>query len=180
MPPPSRLSAAQIEAFVTDGFIRIDGAFPTAIADECRSILWSITGADPDDPGTWTKPVVRVLYRNDPPFRAATNTPILHAAFDQLVGPGRWAPRSNLGSFPIRFPSPNDPGDAGWHVDMSHGWNEQPNDFMSWRANLYSKGRALLMLFLFSDPDPRRLAPPNRARTRTGRREGTVVARAVG
>ena len=34
----------------------------------------------------------------------AANTPRLHAAFDQLVGPGRWLPRGSLGTFPVRFP----------------------------------------------------------------------------
>ena len=54
-----------------------------------------------------------------------------------------------MGTFPVRFPSPDDPGDAGWHIDVSFGFDEP--DFMSWRANVASKGRALLMLFLFSD-----------------------------
>jgi hypothetical protein len=49
----------------------------------------------------------------------------------------------------VRFPSPNDPGDAGWHVDVSFGFDA--SDFMDWRANVSSKGRHLLMLFLFSD-----------------------------
>ena len=34
----------------TDGFVRIDEAFPAAVADECRSILWTATGCDPDNP----------------------------------------------------------------------------------------------------------------------------------
>jgi hypothetical protein len=54
-----------------------------------------------------------------------------------------------MGTFPVRFPSTVDPGDAGWHIDVSFGGD--PADFMSWRANIHSKGRALLMLFLFSD-----------------------------
>ena len=49
----------------------------------------------------------------------------------------------------MRFPHTDDPGDAGWHIDVSFG-TEDP-DFMSWRANVTSRGRALLMLLLFSD-----------------------------
>ena len=49
----------------------------------------------------------------------------------------------------MRFPSPDDPGDAGWHVDVSFGYDDP--DFLTWRANVRSSGRALLMLFLFSD-----------------------------
>lgn len=145
------LSDAQLAQFVTDGFVRIGDAFPTALADAGRAILWADTGLDPDDPGTWTKPVIRLGNYGQQPFRDAANTPILRSAYDQLVGAGRWTPQNTLGTFPIRFPSPDDPGDAGWHVDVSFGWEENPTDFMAWRANITSKGRALLMLFLLSE-----------------------------
>ena len=80
------------------------------------------------------------------------NTPLLHAAFDQLVGKGRWEPRHSLGTFPVRFPSHQDTGDTGWHVDASFpGEDSDANDFSSWHINVNSRGRALLMLFLFSD-----------------------------
>ncbi len=145
------LTDAQLAQFVTDGFVRIDNAFPAALADAGRAILWADTGLDPDDPSTWTKPVIRLGNYGQQPFRDAANTPLLHGAYDQLVGVGRWTPQNTLGTFPIRFPSPDDPGDAGWHVDVSFGWEENPTDFMAWRANITSKGRALLMLFLLSE-----------------------------
>jgi hypothetical protein len=149
------LSNAQIEQFIDDGFIRIERAFPRKLADEGRAILWRDLPCDPDDPSTWTRPVVRLGYYGDEPFKRAVNSPTLHAAFDQLVGRGCWKPRPNLGTFPVRFPSPDDPGDAGWHIDVSFpgpagSWNET-KDFSDWRANVSSRGRALLMLFLFSD-----------------------------
>ncbi|WP_257455540.1 phytanoyl-CoA dioxygenase family protein [Archangium lipolyticum] len=143
------LSDAQIQQFIDDGFVRLDEAFPRQLADEARAILWRDTGCNPDDPSTWTRPVIRLNQYGQAPFVKAANTPVLHQAFDQLVGPGRWAPCGMLGTFPIRFPSSEDPGDAGWHIDVSFG-TENP-DFMSWRSNVTSKGRALLMLFLFSD-----------------------------
>lgn len=146
---PPALAAAAIDRFIQNGFIRIDNAFPASIADEARAILWRDTGCDPDDRSTWTRPVVRLGNYADAPFREAGNTPALHAAFDQLVGAGRWQRPGALGTFPVRFPSDEDPGDAGWHIDMSFG-TDNP-DFLSWRANIRSKGRALLMLFLFSD-----------------------------
>jgi hypothetical protein len=49
----------------------------------------------------------------------------------------------------FRCASPDEPGDDGWHIDVSFGF-ENP-DFMDWRANIKSRGRALLMLFLLSD-----------------------------
>ena len=152
---PVRTLGAQIQQFVRDGFVRIDRAFSRTLADECRAILWHETGCDPDDPATWTKPVIRLGGYRHEPFMKAQSTPVLHAAFDQLVGRGRWRRRSDLGGFPVRFPHPDDPGDAGWHVDVSFpGDNCNPNersDFSSWRVNITSRGRALLMLFLFSD-----------------------------
>ena len=149
---PHALTEAQIDSFVTDGFIRIDDAFPRTLADEGRAILWRDTGCDPNDPSTWTRPVIRLGGYHDLPFRQASNTPILHAAYDQLVGAGGWVPPQGLGTFPIRFPSDEAPGDDGWHIDGSFMLpTDDQSDFMNIRANVHSKGRALLMLFLFSD-----------------------------
>jgi phytanoyl-CoA dioxygenase PhyH len=147
------LEAAQVERFITEGFVRIDEAFPRSLADAARAILWRETGCNPDDPGTWTRPVIRLGMFVQPPFIEAANTSRLHAAFDRLAGVGRWQRCAAMGTFPVRFPSSDDPGDAGWHIDASFG-TESP-DFMSWRANIHSKGRLLLMLFLFSDVSER-------------------------
>jgi hypothetical protein len=146
---PRALSDAQVQQFIHDGFVRIDQAFPRRLAEEAQAILWPDTGCDLHDPKTWTRPVIRLGMYGQQPFVDAANTPVLHAAFDQLVGAGRWLPRTSMGTFPVRFPSPDDPGDAGWHIDLSFD-HEKP-DFMDWRANIVSKGRALLMLLLFSD-----------------------------
>jgi hypothetical protein len=144
--PISPLDDAQVQQFIEDGFIRLDHAFPQELAEQGRALLWRDTGCDPDDPTTWRQPVIRLGDYAQEPFRQAVNTPLLHAAFDRLVGAGRWLPRFSLGTFPIRFPSAADPGDAGWHAEASFAGPDG-----SWRLNLQSRGRALLMLFLFSD-----------------------------
>jgi Phytanoyl-CoA dioxygenase (PhyH) len=153
--PTRAISNAQIRQFIQDGFVRVERAFPRKLADEAREIMWRDLPCDPDDPATWTKPVIRLPEYRQEPFRKAVNTPTLHTAFDQIVGKGRWRPRDGLGTFPVRFPHPDDPGDAGWHVDVSFAGEDcDPNeqtDFSSWRVNVTSRGRALLMLFLFSD-----------------------------
>ncbi len=146
MPAEKDFDRALARRFIEDGFIRLDQAFPPKLAEQGREILWRDLGCDPDNPETWRQPVIRLGDYGQEPFRQAVNTPKLHAAFDQLIGPGRWLPRSSLGTFPIRFPCPDDPGDAGWHADASFA-----GDDGSWRLNLKSEGRALLMLFLFSD-----------------------------
>jgi hypothetical protein len=47
---------------------------------------------------------------------------------------------------------PDNPGDAGWHVDTSFPPEiVDSGDFLNWRVNVTSRGRALLMLFLLSD-----------------------------
>lgn len=147
--PTLALSAAEIASFIRDGFVRLEHAFSRETAEQARTILWRATGCDPDDRSTWTRPVIRLDQFGQPPFREAANTPVLHRALDQLIGPGRWLPRATLGTFPIRFPATDAPGDDGWHVDMSFGYDTP--DFMEWRVNVNSRDRALLMLFLFSD-----------------------------
>jgi hypothetical protein len=145
------LTDAQKEQFIREGFVRIDHAFPPEVAAEARAILWRDTGCDRDDRSTWVHPVIRLGDYAQPPFRAAANTPVLHAAFDELVGRDRWIPRQSLGGFPIRFPRRDDPGDTGWHIDASYPPEGPSESYLEWRVNVRSKGRALLMLFLFSD-----------------------------
>ena len=148
---PHSLIQSEIDAFIRDGFVRIDNAFAPETAAAAREILWRDSGCDPNDPATWTKPVIRLWDYPQQPFREAANTPVLHSAFDALVGRGRWIPRESLGTFPIRFPHPDDPGDTGWHVDASFSPDPPTDNYLQWRINIDSKGRALLMLFLFSD-----------------------------
>ena len=144
------LTTEQIDSFITNGFVKIENAFPTEIADECRAILWKATQCDPNNPATWTQPVIRIGELGHEPFKQAANTLLLHRAFDQLVGKGNWLPRMTLGSFPIRFPGNGPANDTGWHVDASFA-GEDVNNYFEWRINIRSKARGLLMLFLFSD-----------------------------
>lgn len=58
--PISALSAAEINAFIADGFVRIDRLFSRRTAEQARSILWRATGCDPRDRATWTRPVIRL------------------------------------------------------------------------------------------------------------------------
>lgn len=167
-PEPTGLTECQVQGFIEDGFVRIDGAFPTDLARQCRDELWAAAGLSPDRPEGWTRPVIRIAAMSTPAFVQAANTPLLHRAYDRLAGPGRWLAPQGLGSFPIRFPSPIAPGDDGWHVDMSFG--DGP-DFMEWRVNVKSSGRALLMLFLFSD------VGPDDAPTRIRRGSHATIAR---
>src|SRR5258708_34556804 len=63
------LSSAEIQQFIQDGFVRIDRAFPRQLADEGRALLWRDLPCDPDDPASWTRPVIRLGYYDHEPFR---------------------------------------------------------------------------------------------------------------
>ena len=140
------LDADDIEAFVVNGFVPLRAAFSREIADECRDLLWQQLDEKADDPTTWSRPVVRLGGQIATPFREAMTTARLHAAFDQLVGAGRWrSPPYLAGTVPVRFPHDADPGDDGWHVD---GAFERDGTYC---VNVRSDGRALLMLVLLSD-----------------------------
>ncbi|WP_245663007.1 phytanoyl-CoA dioxygenase family protein [Nocardia inohanensis] len=74
--------------------------------------------------------------------------PVLERAFDQLAGRGRWVRRSGIGPCAVRFPNPEPPDDDYWHFEGSYvpaGWAGHS------LTNFRSRGRALLMLYLFTD-----------------------------
>ena len=144
------LNDIQIQQFINYGYLKIENAFTEKTAKECIDILWKDTGCDPDNPATWTKPVIWLGDYSQECFKKAINTSVLHSAFDKLIGNGNWLPRNTIGSFPIRFPAVDEPGDTGWHAEASFP-GEDATDFFSYRININSKGRALLMLFIFSD-----------------------------
>lgn len=49
-PDPTGLTPRQVQSFIDDGFVRIDGAFPADLARQCREKLWSAMGLSPDRP----------------------------------------------------------------------------------------------------------------------------------
>lgn len=142
-------TGVDVDSFVTEGFIKIESAFDRELGLRCQDELWRATGLDPADPSTWTQSLMRVESMATPAFSTAAGTPVLTDAFDRLVGPGNWRPRLGLGSFPLRFPSDEPPRDAGWHVEASFADADGAP-----RLSLRSRGRALLMLFLFTDVGP--------------------------
>lgn len=144
------LSKKEIDHFIHKGYVRIDNSFSKEIADAALDILWNDLPCDRSNPSTWTEPVIRLgMYTNEP-FVNSVNTPKLHTAFNQLIGKDKWIPCRNVGTFPIRFPSDQQPHDTGKHVDASFP-GKDPDNYFEWRVNFKSKGRALLMLILYSD-----------------------------
>ena len=141
--------AASIHEFGERGFLAVRGAIGATIVQACVDVIENelrIRAVDPRNPATWTAPVVRFNCPEGPAFAAAGTSAALSAAYDGLLGPGRWIPRDGVGgTVPVRFPSTKDPGDAGWHIDGSDDVGGQ------WWVNVRSRGRGLLALFLFTD-----------------------------
>jgi hypothetical protein len=117
------LSQAELDGFVADGFVAVRGALPADVLRACQAEIWSELsgrGVRREDPSTWRDPVVRIDCPESEAFAAAGTQPVLWEAFDQLIGAGRWWRRRGVGgTIPVRFPSPDDPGDAGWHIEAS-------------------------------------------------------------
>lgn len=141
------LTSTEMSTFLRDGFVVVRAAIDRSTVDGCRAELWNAIPEDPHEPATWTEPVRRVDSPTTPVFAAAARAPALTEAYDQLVGPGRWSPRVELGNVAIRFPAPRDSSDTGWHIDASY----LPDGAVRHHVNVRSRDRGLLMLFLLSD-----------------------------
>lgn len=152
------LAPAEVDRFVTEGYLVLHSAFPPDVAAECRRSTAAQLGIDLDEPGTWRQPVVRGVPTGAC-FQKAANAPRLLDAVAQLLDPDAWQTRPNLGAFVVRFPSKEDPKDTGWHIDSSF----QPAGDPRWFVNYRSRQRGLLLLCLVSDVGaedaPSRLMP---------------------
>lgn len=148
------LAASELDDFVERGYVRVRGAFPRALASHCRLLAAEQLAIDLSEPAGWTTPVVRGLVEGQPLRDAANAAPLIEAVA-QVLDPDVWSRRPDLGSFVVRFPCAEDPGDTGWHIDVSF----QPHDGDRWFVNYRSRGRGLLMLCLLSDVGPAD-APP--------------------
>ena len=49
---PESLSEAQVDHFIEQGFLRLDGAFGPELARQGRDELWSAMELSPDEPET--------------------------------------------------------------------------------------------------------------------------------
>jgi hypothetical protein len=139
-----------VDGFVRDGYAAVRGAFDAAAAAACREMIWESLGGlgvCEGDPATWP-PLAEIGCQKDEPFAAAAASPALTAAYDELIGPGRWTPRVNAGgAVAVRFPS-EDRANSGYHIEGSY---DGPGGY--W-VNVHSRGRGLLALMLFTDVGP--------------------------
>jgi hypothetical protein len=84
-----------LDAFVRDGYVAVRGAVDAGTAAACRELIWTAMerrGVHRAEPGSWPPLVQGMDDLAGEPFVAAYLAPALTAAYDKLIGPGRWAP----------------------------------------------------------------------------------------
>jgi hypothetical protein len=140
-------------AFERDGFVALRGAVDPATAPACRELIWGALarrGVRRDDPVRWPAHLNLTDLGGDA-FAAAATAPALTAAYDELIGPGRWMLDGSIGgAVVVRFPREHDRGNAGYHIEGSYAG---PGGTPGW-VNIRSRARGLLALFLFTDVGP--------------------------
>ena len=142
-----------LDAFARDGYVVIRGAFDAGTAAACRELIWAAMaerGARRDAPATWP-PVMEFDRLTGEAFTAAGLAPALTAAYDELIGPGRWLrPVDTGGAVVVRGPAQDERGNAGYHIEGSY---TGPDGATGW-VDIRSRARGLLALFLFTDVGP--------------------------
>lgn len=134
-----------VEAFVRDGFVKVEQAAPRDVADAARAALWTQLGLSPGDPASWSQPV---MWASDltgaGPFGELARSPRLAEALDLICGVGGWTPRGSVGNIPVRFPVSPPADDRGWHLDLN---TPQPDG--SWVVT--ARPHTVLVLTLLSE-----------------------------
>lgn len=147
---PLILGEVDLDAFERDGYVAVRGAVDATVATACREAIWEAAahrGIRESDPATWPA-VMEIDSLDGGPFAAAGASPAVAAGCDALVGRRRWtAPIHPGAAVVVRFPS-EARANAGYHIEGSY---DGPGGY--W-ANVRSKARGLLALFLFSDVGP--------------------------
>src|SRR3954464_13073274 len=77
------------DAFIADGYIKLEAVVSRGAADAARALLWRQLGLSPDDPGRWTLPVRWASdMTGEGPFGELIQSPVLASALDQICGAG--------------------------------------------------------------------------------------------
>jgi hypothetical protein len=155
---PGHHGQVDLDAFVRDGYVPIRGAVDADTAAACRELIWAAMerrGVRRDDPRSWHPLMAGMDDLTGEPLLSAYTAPALTAAYDELIGPGRWEPavrsvRSrDLGkTVVVRFPAEDERANAGYHIEGSY---DAPDGSGSRWVNIRSRNRGLLALILFTD-----------------------------
>ncbi|WP_211296124.1 mitomycin antibiotics/polyketide fumonisin biosynthesis protein [Mycobacterium aquaticum] len=137
-----------VDAFIRDGYVKVERAAPRQIADQARDLLWHQMGLSPARPQSWTQPVVWTAdLTGAGPFGELASSVRLAAALDAMCGAGGWQPRRALGNIPVRFPVHPPADDRGWHIDLN-----TPDSTGAWMVS--DRPHTMLLLTLLSEVGP--------------------------
>jgi hypothetical protein len=152
---PGNDGRVDLDAFVRDGYLAVRGAVDAETAAGCRELIWAAMarrGVRRDDRGSWPPLVEGMDDLEGEPFIAAYLAPALTAAYDELIGRGRWersVRSADLGeTVVVRFPAEDERANAGYHIEGSYA---APDGSGAGWVNVRSRARGLLALFLFTD-----------------------------
>lgn len=143
-----------VDAFVRDGYVAVRRAVDPETVGACRESVWAAMerrGVHRDSHGSWPSLVEGLddAAVGEALLRAYL-APALTAAYDELIGPGRWrrsvSPDDLSPSVVVRFPA-EDRANAGYHIEGSY---RGPDGRDNW-VNVRSKARGLLALILLTD-----------------------------
>ncbi|WP_222849940.1 hypothetical protein [Trebonia kvetii] len=91
------MGTVDVARFVSDGFVKLPGVVPRAVADAARALLWQQAGLSPQDPAGWKdcSPCYRMsgLMTRRPASgsaRSATRPRTVHAADEHRGGEPRF------------------------------------------------------------------------------------------
>lgn len=134
-----------LDAFLCDGYAKLEHAAPRHVADAARAALWQQLGLSAHEPGQWSAPVLWAAdLTGQVPFGELVRSPRLSAALDVICGSGGWQPRHSLGNVPVRFPVSPPADDRGWHIDAN-----TPRPDGSWTVT--GRPHTVLVLTLLSE-----------------------------
>ena len=143
-----------LEAFVRDGYVAVREAVDADTVAACRELIWAALerrGVPRDVAGKWPPFAGNMDDLAGEPFVAAYLAPTLTAAYDELIGPGRWkrsVSSASLGkSVMVRFPG-EERANAGYHIEGSYA---APDGSGRGWVDIRSRARGLLALILLTD-----------------------------
>ena len=134
-----------LDAFVADGYVKVERTVPRSVADAARAALWQQMRLSPHAPQDWSAPVVWTGDMTGArPFGELVRSSRVSAALDLICGRGGWLPRGALGNIPVRFPVTPAHDDRGWHIDANTALPDG-----SWAVT--GRPHTVLLLTLLSD-----------------------------
>ena len=146
---PQFLTSAQVEQFLTRGFVQLKGAIERDVALNFAKGGWDRLGYDPADVSTWAHSPHHLPQHR--PFSLREHAPDVLRATADLVGAEWGDPDWHWGdAFIFNL---GDDSDAPWQApaDLERGWHKDGDFFQHF---LDSPEQAILSIVLWSDIEP--------------------------